>query len=72
VTRGAVAGEGGGRVQRADGGITLQTDEIDLYHAHLRDHGVDVDLEVGRFGDSPPLFWFRDPKATGLMVVEAQ
>ena len=55
-----------------DTGITLQTDDIDAYHAHLKDHGVDVDPEVSRYGDPvvPPLFWFRDPEVNTLMVVE--
>ncbi len=56
-----------------DTGISLQTDDIDAYHAQLKDRGVDVDAEVSRFGDAvPPLFWFRDPEANVLMVVEAR
>jgi predicted enzyme related to lactoylglutathione lyase len=56
-----------------DTGITLQTDDIDAYHAQLRDRGVDVDAEVSRYGDAvPPLFWFRDPEGNTLMVVEAR
>jgi catechol 2,3-dioxygenase-like lactoylglutathione lyase family enzyme len=52
-------------------GITLQTDDVDAYHAHLRAHGVDADAEVSRMGDPvPPLFWFRDPEGNRLMVVE--
>jgi len=54
-----------------DTGISLETDDIDTYHAQLKDHGVDVDAEVSRFGDAvPPLFWFRDPDGNTLMVVE--
>ena len=56
-----------------DTGITLQTDDIDAYHAHLKDRGVDVDAEVSRFGDPvPPLFWFRDTENNTLMVVEVR
>jgi predicted enzyme related to lactoylglutathione lyase len=56
-----------------DTGISLQTDDIDAYHARLKDRGVDVDAEVSRFGDAvPPLFWFRDPEGNRLMVVEAR
>jgi predicted enzyme related to lactoylglutathione lyase len=56
-----------------DTGISLQTDDIDAYHAQLKDRGVDVDAEVGRFGDPvPPLFWLRDPEGNSLMVVEAR
>jgi predicted enzyme related to lactoylglutathione lyase len=53
-------------------GISLATDDIDAYHAHLKAHGVDVDAEVARFGEAPPLFWFRDPEGNTLMVVEAR
>ena len=56
-----------------DTGISLQTDDIDAYHAQLKDRGVDVDAEVSRFGDAvPPLFWFRDPEGNALMVVEGR
>jgi catechol 2,3-dioxygenase-like lactoylglutathione lyase family enzyme len=51
-------------------GIGLHTDDIDAYHAELRDAGVDVDAEVSRMGDPvPPLFWLRDPEGNTLMVV---
>jgi predicted enzyme related to lactoylglutathione lyase len=51
-------------------GISLQTDDVDAFHAQLKDSGVDVDAEVSRFGDTvPPLFWVRDPEGNSLMVV---
>ena len=54
-----------------DTGISLQTDDIDAFHAELKDRGVDVDAEVSRFGDAvPPLFWLRDPEGNTLMVVQ--
>jgi predicted enzyme related to lactoylglutathione lyase len=54
-----------------DTGIALQTDDIDGYHAQLKEHGVDVDDEVSRMGDPvPPIFWLRDPEKNSLMVVE--
>jgi predicted enzyme related to lactoylglutathione lyase len=63
------SGTAGGK----DTGISLQTDDIDAYHAQLKDRGVDVDAEVSRFGDVvPPLFWFRDPEGNTLMVVEVR
>jgi predicted enzyme related to lactoylglutathione lyase len=56
-----------------DTGISLQTDDVDAFHAQLKDRGVDVDAEVSRFADTvPPLFWLRDPEGNTLMVVEAQ
>jgi predicted enzyme related to lactoylglutathione lyase len=52
-------------------GISLQTDDIDGYHARLRDAGADVDAEVQRMGDPvPPMFWFRDTEGNTLMVVQ--
>jgi predicted enzyme related to lactoylglutathione lyase len=54
-------------------GITLQTDDVDAYHAQLKDRGVDVDAEVSRFGDAvPPMFWFRDPEGNNLQVVQSR
>ncbi len=51
-------------------GISLQTDDIDAYHAELKAAGVDVDAEISRMGDPvPPLFWLRDPEGNSLMVV---
>jgi catechol 2,3-dioxygenase-like lactoylglutathione lyase family enzyme len=52
-------------------GIGLHTDDIDAVHEDLRAAGVDVDAEISRMGDPvPPLFWFRDPDANTLMVVD--
>ena len=52
-------------------GISLQTDDIDAYHAQLKASGVDVDAEVSRFGDPvPPMFWLRDPEGNTLLVVQ--
>jgi catechol 2,3-dioxygenase-like lactoylglutathione lyase family enzyme len=59
--------EAGGK----DTGITLQTGDIEAYHAQLRDRGVDVDAEVSRMGEPvPPMFWLRDLERNQLMVVE--
>jgi catechol 2,3-dioxygenase-like lactoylglutathione lyase family enzyme len=53
-------------------GISLYVEDIDAYHAELRDAGVDVDEEVSRMGGPvPPLLWFRDPEGNTLMVVGA-
>ena len=52
-------------------GISLEVDDIDAYHAQLKEAGVDVDAEVSRMGDPvPPMFWLRDPEANVLLVVE--
>jgi predicted enzyme related to lactoylglutathione lyase len=53
--------------------LGLQTDDIDTYHAQLKDAGIDVDAEISRFGDAvPPMFWLRDPEVNTLMIVEAR
>ncbi len=54
-----------------DTGISLATEDVDALHAQLKDRGVDVDPEVSRYGDTPPLFWFRDPEGNTLMAVQA-
>ena len=56
-----------------DTGITLQTADIDAYHAQLEERGADVDDEISRMGDPvPPIFWLRDPEGNSLMVVEVR
>jgi catechol 2,3-dioxygenase-like lactoylglutathione lyase family enzyme len=55
----------------AETGISLATDDVDASHAHLKEQGVDVDAEVSRLGGPvPPMFWFRDPEANVLLVVQ--
>lgn len=52
-------------------GISLQTDDVDGYHAELKAQGVDVDAEIGRFGEGvPPTFWLRDDKGNILQVTQ--
>lgn len=61
----------GGSSGKRETGITLQTNDIDAYYAHLKDNGVDVDAEIMRMGDPvPPMFWFRDPEGNILLVVQ--
>ena len=61
----------GGSSGKRETGITLQTDDIDAYYAHLQENGVDVDAEIMRMGDPvPPMFWFRDPEGNTLLVVQ--
>jgi len=62
-------GEAGGRQT----GISLQTHDVDAFHAQLKAGGVDVDAEVSRMGDPvPPMFWLRDPEGNVLLVVEVR
>ena len=61
----------GAQTGGAQTGIVLDSANIEAAHAALKDAGVDVDPEISRMGDPvPPLFWFRDPDANVLMVVE--
>ncbi len=61
----------GGHTGGRETGISLQTDDIDNYHAQLKASGVDVDAEVSRLGGPvPPMFWLRDPEGNTLMVVQ--
>ena len=61
----------GGSTGGRETGISLQTDDIDAYHAELKEKGVDVDAEVSRMGDPvPPMFWLRDPEGNSLLVVQ--
>ena len=54
-------------------GISLQTDDIDGFHAQLRQAGVDVDAEVSRMGDPvPPMFWLRDPEGNLFCLVPGE
>ena len=53
-------------------GISLQTDDADAYHAELEARGVDVDAQIGRFGEGvSPTFWLRDHEGNVLQVTEA-
>ena len=61
----------GGSTGGKETGISLHTEDIDAYHAQLKDGGVDVDDQVMRLGDPvPPMFWLRDPEGNSLMVVQ--
>src|SRR3954451_21669615 len=52
-------------------GISLSTDDIEATHAELKAVGDDVDAEIMRMGGPvAPMFWFRDPDANVLLVVE--
>ena len=53
-------------------GISFLVDDADAFHATLTERGVDVDPEVGRFGEGvPPTFWLRDPEGNILQIIGA-
>jgi catechol 2,3-dioxygenase-like lactoylglutathione lyase family enzyme len=53
-----------------DTGIRLTTTDTDGDHAAMRAAGIDVDEEVLRWTDVPPMFTFRDPDGNTLYLVE--
>jgi catechol 2,3-dioxygenase-like lactoylglutathione lyase family enzyme len=60
----------GGSTGNRETGISLYAEDVDAYHAQLKEAGVDVDAEVSRMGDPvPPMFWLRDPEGNSLFVV---
>ncbi len=61
----------GGSAGKRETGISLHTENIEGYHAELKEQGVDVDPEISRMGDPvPPMFWLRDPEGNSLLVVQ--
>jgi catechol 2,3-dioxygenase-like lactoylglutathione lyase family enzyme len=59
-----------GAVTGVDTGIRLTTGDADADHTALTAAGVDVDDEVLRWPDVPPMFSFRDPEGNTLYLVE--
>jgi len=59
-----------GAVTGVDTGIRLTTGDAGADHAALLAAGVDVDPEVLRWPDVPPMFSFRDPENNTLYLVE--
>jgi catechol 2,3-dioxygenase-like lactoylglutathione lyase family enzyme len=50
--------------------IALTSHDIDADHAALLERGVDCDEVMRAGGPVPPMFWFRDPDANTLLVVQ--
>ena len=59
-----------GAASGVDTGVRFTTTDADADHAHLKEHGVDVDPEVMRWPGVPPMFSFRDPEGNTLYIVE--
>ena len=51
-------------------GIRLATEDATADHTALQSDGVDVDPEVMRIPDAPPMFSVRDPDGNSLILVE--
>jgi catechol 2,3-dioxygenase-like lactoylglutathione lyase family enzyme len=52
-------------------GIRLTTRDATTDHADLQARGVEVDPEVLRIPEAPPMFSLRDPDGNGLILVES-
>jgi predicted enzyme related to lactoylglutathione lyase len=53
-----------------DTGIRFRTTDAEADHAYLRSRGVDVDAEILRFPNVPPMFTFRDVDGNTLVIIE--
>ena len=51
-------------------GIRLATEDATADHTALQAGGADVDPEVMRIPDAPPMFGVRDPDGNTLILVE--
>ena len=51
-------------------GIRLATEDATADHTTLQSGGADVDPEVMRIPDAPPMFSVRDPDGNTLILVE--
>jgi catechol 2,3-dioxygenase-like lactoylglutathione lyase family enzyme len=51
-------------------GIRLATEDATADHTALQSDGVDVDPEVVRIPDAPPMFGVRDPDGNTLILVQ--
>jgi catechol 2,3-dioxygenase-like lactoylglutathione lyase family enzyme len=51
-------------------GIRLTTRDATTDHADLQARGVEVDPEVMRIPEAPPMFTLRDPDGNSLILVE--
>ena len=50
--------------------VSLTTGDAEAAHAALLEAGVDVDAELLRWENVPPMFTFRDPDGNPFRVVE--
>jgi catechol 2,3-dioxygenase-like lactoylglutathione lyase family enzyme len=66
----ALSPPGPGQSAGVDTGIRFVTGDVEADHAELRARGVDVDPEILRWPNSPPMFQMRDPDGNLLRVVQ--
>jgi catechol 2,3-dioxygenase-like lactoylglutathione lyase family enzyme len=70
ITSIALAPPGPGQSPGVDTGIRFTTADVEADHAGLKARGVDVDAEVLRWPNSPPMFQLRDPDGNLLRVIQ--
>ena len=66
----ALAPPGPGQHPGVDTGIRLTTADVEADHAGLKARGADVDAEILRWPNSPPMFQVRDPDGNLLRVIQ--
>jgi catechol 2,3-dioxygenase-like lactoylglutathione lyase family enzyme len=66
----ALAPPGPGQAPGVDTGIRFVTGDVEADHTELKAHGVDVDPEILRWPNSPPMFQLRDPDGNLLRVIQ--
>jgi catechol 2,3-dioxygenase-like lactoylglutathione lyase family enzyme len=66
----ALSPPGPGQTPGVDTGIRFTTRDVEADHAELRARGVDVDPEILRWPNSPPMFQMRDPDGNLLRMVQ--
>jgi catechol 2,3-dioxygenase-like lactoylglutathione lyase family enzyme len=59
-----------GQEPGVDTGIRFETTDVEADHADLKARGVDVDPEILRWPNSPPMFQLRDPDGNLLRVIQ--
>ena len=55
-----------------DAAVRYANEDADADHARLTELECDVDAEVMRWGDLPPMFTLRDPDGNVLVLVERE
>ena len=66
----ALSPAGPGQSPGVDTGIRLVTADVEADHVDLKARGVDVDDEILRWPNSPPMFQLRDPDGNLLRVIQ--
>jgi catechol 2,3-dioxygenase-like lactoylglutathione lyase family enzyme len=66
----ALTPPGPGQSPGVDTGIRFTSGDVEADHASLKARGADVDPEIVRWPNAPPMFGLRDPDGNRLFVVQ--